>query len=65
MQSDIVLALVLLARIPAMWYPAPDDLIPERICDEFHRNDEAGDSSIGRSDDPFGVYQREKAFCFL
>src|SRR5882724_5644181 len=45
--------------------PSSQSLILRGFANEFHRNDEAGDPSIGGSDESFCVYQREKNFSIL
>ena len=45
--------------------PSTQSLILRGFANEFHRNDEAGDPSIGGSDESLCVYQREKNFSIL
>src|SRR5437899_2168866 len=45
--------------------PSTQSLILRGFANEFHRNDEAGDPSIGGSDSSLCVYQREKNFSIL
>ena len=63
--GSIVRRLVLSPPNSGHLVPSAESLILKGFANEFHRNDEAGDPSIGGGDESLCVYQREKNFSIL